>query len=66
MLALRIRGDAGWWSCWEPPRSPSYSSAARGAAEHFGWIDTSDDGLVTEAEWSVARALGLGAWARSP
>ncbi len=30
--------------------------------EHFGWIDTSDDGFVTEAEWSVARALGLGAW----
>ena len=27
--------------------------------EHFGWIDTSDDGFVTEAEWSVARALGL-------
>ena len=30
--------------------------------EHFGWIDTSDDSFVTEAEWSVARALGLGAW----
>jgi outer membrane protein assembly factor BamB len=30
--------------------------------EHFGWIDASDDGFVTEAEWSVARALGLGAW----
>ena len=30
--------------------------------EHFGWIDTSDDAFITEAEWSVARALGLGAW----
>ena len=30
--------------------------------EHFGWIDTSDDSFVTEEEWSVARALGLGAW----
>jgi outer membrane protein assembly factor BamB len=30
--------------------------------EHFGWIDTSDDAFVTEAEWSVARSLGLGAW----
>ena len=34
--------------------------------EHFGWIDTSDDGFITEAEWSVARTLGLGAWGRSP
>ena len=30
--------------------------------EHFGWIDTSDDGFIIEAEWGVARALGLGAW----
>ena len=30
--------------------------------EHFGWIDTSADGFVTETEWNVARALGLGAW----
>ena len=30
--------------------------------EHFGWIDTSDDKFVTEAEWNVARTLGLGAW----
>ncbi|MBA2558236.1 MAG: PQQ-binding-like beta-propeller repeat protein [Chloroflexi bacterium] len=30
--------------------------------DHFGWIDTSDDLFITEAEWTVARALGLGAW----
>jgi outer membrane protein assembly factor BamB len=30
--------------------------------EHFGWIDTSDDKFITEAEWNVARALGMGAW----
>jgi hypothetical protein len=30
--------------------------------EHFGWIDTSDDGFVIEAEWSVARTLGMGDW----
>ncbi len=30
--------------------------------EHFGWIDASDDGFITEAEWGVARALGMGAW----
>lgn len=30
--------------------------------EHFGWIDTSDDAFITEAEWGVARTLGLGAW----
>jgi outer membrane protein assembly factor BamB len=30
--------------------------------EHFGWIDTSDDRFITEAEWNVARSLGLGAW----
>ena len=31
-------------------------------AEHFGWIDTSDDKIITEAEWKVARELGMGAW----
>jgi outer membrane protein assembly factor BamB len=30
--------------------------------EHFGGIDTSDDELMTEAEWNVARTLGMGAW----
>jgi outer membrane protein assembly factor BamB len=30
--------------------------------EHFGWIDTSDDKFITEAEWNVARSLGMGAW----
>jgi outer membrane protein assembly factor BamB len=30
--------------------------------EHFGWIDTSDDRFIDEAEWNVARALGMGAW----
>jgi outer membrane protein assembly factor BamB len=30
--------------------------------EHFGWIDTSDDAFITDAEWSVARTLGQGAW----
>lgn len=30
--------------------------------EHFGWIDTSDDRFITEAEWNVARTLGVGAW----
>jgi outer membrane protein assembly factor BamB len=30
--------------------------------EHFGWIDTSDDGFVVEAEWNVARTLGMGDW----
>jgi len=30
--------------------------------EHFGWIDTSDDKVITEAEWNVARTLGMGAW----
>jgi outer membrane protein assembly factor BamB len=30
--------------------------------EHFGWIDTSSDKFITEAEWNEARALGLGAW----
>lgn len=29
---------------------------------HFGWIDTSDDTVITEAEWNVARTLGMGAW----
>ncbi|MEO6221970.1 MAG: PQQ-binding-like beta-propeller repeat protein [Vicinamibacterales bacterium] len=29
--------------------------------EHFGWIDTSDDKFITEAEWNVARTLGMGA-----
>jgi outer membrane protein assembly factor BamB len=30
--------------------------------EHFGWIDTNDDAFIAEAEWTVARALGQGAW----
>ena len=30
--------------------------------EHFGWIDESDDAFIIEAEWNVARALGMGAW----
>ncbi len=30
--------------------------------EHFGWIDTSDDKVITETEWNVARMLGMGAW----
>jgi outer membrane protein assembly factor BamB len=30
--------------------------------EHFGWIDTSSDKLITTEEWNVARTLGLGDW----
>lgn len=30
--------------------------------EHFGWIDTSDDKIITETEWNVARTPGMGAW----
>ena len=28
--------------------------------EHFGWIDTNTDGIVTTAEWNTARTMGLG------
>ena len=30
--------------------------------EHFGWIDENDDKFITDAEWSVARGLGIGEW----
>ncbi|HVL68617.1 MAG TPA: PQQ-binding-like beta-propeller repeat protein [Vicinamibacterales bacterium] len=30
--------------------------------EHFGWIDTDDDRVITEQEWNVARSLGMGSW----
>lgn len=28
--------------------------------EHFGWIDSNSDGVVTAEEWNVARGLGIG------
>ena len=28
--------------------------------EHFGWLDTDSDGIVTSGEWNVAREYGLG------
>ena len=37
-------------------------AADKELGEHFGWIDTSDDAFIIEAEWGVARTLGLGPW----
>lgn len=42
--------------------SPAELAVATDIIEHFGWIDTSDDKFITEAEWNVARTLGMGAW----
>jgi outer membrane protein assembly factor BamB len=42
--------------------SPAELAVAADLIEHFGWIDTSDDKFITEAEWNVARTLGMGAW----
>jgi outer membrane protein assembly factor BamB len=28
--------------------------------EHFGWIDTDSDNVISEEEWNTARTLGLG------
>jgi outer membrane protein assembly factor BamB len=42
--------------------SVSELAADKELAEHFGWIDTSSDRFITEAEWNVARTLGLGSW----
>ncbi|MDQ3169718.1 MAG: PQQ-binding-like beta-propeller repeat protein [Acidobacteriota bacterium] len=42
--------------------SPAELMQDQGLGEHFGWIDTSDDRFITEAEWNEARTLGLGAW----
>ena len=37
-------------------------AADKELGEHFGWIDTSDDTFIIEAEWNVARTLGMGTW----
>ena len=37
-------------------------SADKELTDHFGWIDTSHDKFITEAEWNVARTLGMGSW----
>jgi len=42
--------------------SPAELMQDKELGEHFGWIDTSDDKFIVEAEWNVARMLGLGAW----
>ena len=35
-------------------------SADKEMAEHFGWIDADDDGVITEAEWTLTGNLGRG------
>ena len=35
-------------------------AAEKDMAEHFGWVDTDDDGSLTSQEWAVARSLGVG------
>ena len=35
-------------------------SADKELGEHFGWIDTNSDNIVTAAEWNEARTLALG------
>lgn len=35
-------------------------AAEKDMAEHFGWVDTDDDGSLTSDEWAVARGLGVG------
>lgn len=35
-------------------------AAIEGWAEHFGWLDTDNDGSVTMEEWNVARNMSVG------
>jgi outer membrane protein assembly factor BamB len=42
--------------------SPDELNQDKATGEHFGWIDTDDNRFITEAEWDVARHLGMGAW----
>ena len=42
--------------------SPGQSSSKTRSSANTSAGSHDDDGFVTEAEWSVARALGLGAW----
>jgi len=35
-------------------------AADKDLGEHFGWIDTDDDGFITAQEWNAARSVGMG------
>jgi outer membrane protein assembly factor BamB len=40
--------------------SSSEFSADKDMGEHFGWIDADDDGLITDAEWTLTGDLARG------
>lgn len=42
--------------------SPAELLKDKDLGEHFGWVDTNEDRLVTEQEWNIARSLGAGSW----